>query len=442
MSTAQPIVSDRFHLEGLLGVGGFASVWSARDTVLDTRVAVKVLADNWTAVPDVRERFLDEVRVLRRVSSPHVVRVFDLSLTASGRPYFAMELADRGTLEERTAGTPLPPVEALDLLRQVCAGVTALHGAGVVHRDLKPSNVLLRWDADAGRESAVVADLGLSKSLADGSGFTVAVGSSGYTAPEQRGPGSIVERRTDVYALGALAYRLLTGVNPPEAGPSARSLRALPGGAGAVVGRAMAPLPADRWGTADAFCAALRHAVGDRRAARRVRAAAAVAVPIALVFAAAGADGPPGSAETTVAAPDGLAVTVPTTWARQVRAGGWTPGADDGRQPALEAAPDLGRFHDLAADAPGVFIGRVGPQDASTWSGERAHAGCGAVVESRFESPRWSGVVRRWERCPGRSVDEVVLTDVADERLVLVVQVRGGGSGVAVRRLLDTVRAR
>ncbi|MFC0064086.1 hypothetical protein ACFFQW_09850, partial [Umezawaea endophytica] len=194
--------------------------------------------------------------------------------------------------------------------------------------------------------------------------------------------------------------------------------------------------------TADAFCAALRHAVGDRRAARRVRAAAAVAVPIALAFAAAGAVGPPGSAETTVAAPDGLAVTVPTTWARQVRAGGWTPGADDGRQPALEAAPDLGRFHDLAADAPGVFIGRVGPQDASTWSGERAHAGCGAVVESRFESPRWSGVVRRWERCPGRSVDEVVLTDVADERLVLVVQVRGGGSGVAVRRLLDTVRAR
>jgi len=439
MSTAQPIVSDRFDLEGLLGVGGFASVWAARDTVLDTRVAVKVLADNWTAVPDVRERFLDEVRVLRKVSSPHVVRVFDLALSTSGRPYFAMELADRGTLEERTAGTPMAPLDALDVLGEVCAGVTALHEAGVVHRDLKPSNVLLRWDADAGRESAVVADLGLSKSLADGSGFTVAVGSSGYTAPEQRGPGSIVERRTDVYALGALAYRVLTGANPPENGLSPRALRALPGGLGAVVGRAMAVLPADRWATADAFRAALRHAVGEHRAARRARAVAAVVVVAALVLAAVSADGPPGGAETTVATPDdGLSVTVPAAWARQVRTGGWSPGAE--RRPALEAAPDLGRFHDLTADAPGVFIGRVDPAEAPAWTGE--HTGCGAAEESRFASQRWSGVVRRWERCPGRSVDEVVLTGAADPRLVLVVQVRGGGGDGAVRRLLDSVHAR
>ncbi|WNV85730.1 serine/threonine-protein kinase [Umezawaea sp. Da 62-37] len=439
MRTAPPIVNDRFHLEELLGVGGFASVWSAHDAVLDVTVAVKVLADNWTAVPDVRERFLDEVRVLRRVSSPHVVRVYDLALAADGRPYFAMELADRGTLEERTAGAPMDLPAALDVLDQVCAGVSALHRAEVVHRDLKPSNILLRQDIATGREVAVVADLGLSKSLADGSGFTMAAGSSGYTAPEQRGPGSVVERRTDVYALGALAYRVLTGANPPEDGPRDRVVRALPRGIGAVVGRAMAPLPADRWASADAFAAALRHAAGDRRAVRWARSAALLVVPVALVLAAAGADGPPGSAETTVAAPDGgLRVTVPVSWARQVRLGGWSPAADD-REPALEAAPDLGRFHDLAADASGVFIGRIRGQDAQAWAAERSHTGCGAVRESRFESPRWSGVVRRWERCPGRSVDEAVLTGTGADPVVLVVQVRGGGAAT-VRRLLDGVR--
>jgi serine/threonine protein kinase len=436
MSTAQPIVSDRFHLEDLLGVGGFASVWSARDTVLGTRVAVKVLADNWTAVPDVRERFLEEVRVLRRVSSPHVVRVYDLSLSSGGRPYFAMELADRGTLEERTFNGALEPDEALEVLRQICAGVTALHNSGVVHRDLKPSNVLLRWDAETGRESAIVSDLGLSKSLADGSGFTVAVGSSGYTAPEQRRPGSIVDHRTDVYALGALTYRVLTGENPPEDPLSPRRLRALLGDTGAVIARATAPLPADRWCTAEAFYAALRYALGERRTIRRVRAAAAAAITVGLVFFAVRADSPPGSTEITVSTPDGLSVTVPTIWARQVRTGGWTPG-ESGRQPALETAPDLARFHDLGADGPGVFVGRVGAQDAPTWAGE--HAGCGAPVESRFTSPDWSGVVRRWERCPTRSIDEALLTSVANERTALVVQVRSGGSDRSVRRLLNGV---
>lgn len=165
---------------------------------------------------------------------------------------------------------------------------------------------------------------------------------------------------------------------------------------------------------------------------------AAAAVPVALVLAAVSADGPGGS-ETTVAAPDGVSATVPATWARQVRTGGWTPGADGVRRPALEAAPDLGRLHDLAGDGPGLFIGRVDAPDARSWSGE--HAGCGAAAESRVGSPHWSGVVRRWDRCPGRGVDESVLTDAADRSVVLVVQVRGGG-GQAVRRLLDGVRAR
>ncbi len=87
-----------------------------------------------------------------------------------------------------------------------------------------------------------------------------------------------------------------------------------------------------------------------------------------------------------------------------------------------------------------MFVGRIRARDAAAWAGERTHEGCGAAEESRFDSPRWSGVVRRWERCPGRSVDEAVLTGTGADPVVLVVQVRGGG-GAAVRWLLDGVRA-
>ncbi|MFD5826100.1 serine/threonine-protein kinase [Lentzea sp. NPDC060358] len=439
MSTARPSVHDRFHLEGLLGVGGFASVWTARDTVLDTAVAVKVLADNWTAVPEIRARFLDEVRMLRRVSSPHVVRVYDLAVSDAGRPYFAMELADRGTLEDRAAGTPMPLAEALDVLRQVTAGVAALHRTGVVHRDLKPSNVLLRWDTEARREVAVVADLGLGKSLADGSGFTVAAGSSGYAAPEQRRLGGGIGPRSDVYALGALAYRLLTGANPPEQPPGPRSLRSLPAGLGAVVGRAMAPLAADRWPSAEAFGAAVDRSAAGRGRSRRARAAL-VLPPVALVLALAAADGVPGAAEKTVTSADGaLSVTVPASWSRQVRLGGWDPGGAD-REPAVEAAPDLGRFHDLAVAAPGVFVGRIGRDQAGQWRWQSPPTGCGSPEQTRFTSPDFSGELRYWQRCSGPGLGEAVLTGTGPDAPVLVVQVRGEHRDV--QRLLTAMRAK
>ncbi|HEX7303564.1 serine/threonine-protein kinase [Lentzea sp.] len=438
MSTARPSVHDRFHLDGLLGVGGFASVWSARDTVLGTEVAVKVLADNWTAVPEIRERFLDEVRMLRRVSSPHVVRVHDLAISADGRPYFAMELADRGTLEERAAGTPMELAAALDVVRQVTAGVAALHRTGVVHRDLKPSNVLLRWDAEERREVAVVADLGLGKSLADASGFTVAVGSSGYAAPEQRRFGAVVDRRCDVYALGALAYRLLTGANPPDQAPAPRGLRSLPAGLGAVVGRAMAPVPADRWPSAEAFAAAVERAVAGHGRSHWSRVAL-VLLPAALVLAVAAADGTAGAAEKTITSADGaLSVTVPASWSRQVRLGSWGPAGAE-RRPAIEAAPDLGRFHDLSVNAPGVFVGRLGPRQAEEWQQQAPPAGCGEPELTRFASASWSGPVRHWRRCPGPGLDEALLTGTGPDAPVLFVQIRGAYPDV--QRLLNGVRA-
>ena len=146
-----------------LGSGAFATVWLAYDEHLDSPVAVKVLADNRTDDAQVRRRFLEEGRYLRRVESPHVVPVYDAGELPDGRPYLVMAYADQGTLAARYdpsqpgGGTPPTPGQALAVLRQVGSGLQALHDRGVLHRDVKPSNVLME-----GR-TPVLIDFGLAK---------------------------------------------------------------------------------------------------------------------------------------------------------------------------------------------------------------------------------------------------------------------------------------
>ncbi|MFD5091513.1 protein kinase [Amycolatopsis thailandensis] len=236
----------RYRVERLLGTGAFASVWLAHDDVLDSSVAVKVLADNWASRMDVRDRFLTEARLLRQADSDRVLRVLDIGELPDERPYFVTSFADGGSLEERLDG-PMAPDEALPILLEVAEAVCVLHGMGVVHRDLKPSNVLFQGDR------VVLADLGLAKALAQGSGLTQMAGSPGYMAPEQSRPAGIVDERTDVYGLGALAHRLLTGtvVDDPSAAPLPRPL-------GDVVRKALQTDPAKRWPTMRAFADGLR----------------------------------------------------------------------------------------------------------------------------------------------------------------------------------------
>jgi len=189
-------------------------VWLARDESLDAEVAVKVMADNWADRMDLRERFLREARMLRQASSYRIVQVFDIGELEDGRPYLVMEYADRGTLAERVrANGPYPLPEALRITAEVARGIAELHAAGVVHRDLKPSNVLIS-SVRGGGERLLVADLGVAKSLAHGSGVTMSVGSAGYMAPEQAEPQIGVDVRADVYSLGAFAYHLITADRP------------------------------------------------------------------------------------------------------------------------------------------------------------------------------------------------------------------------------------
>ncbi len=192
-----------------LGVGGFATVWLYRDEELQSDVAVKALADNWAQRIDVRERFLEEARILRRADSDHVVRVYDVGEVDS-TPYFVMTYADLGSLAHVVeSGEPLPPWRVVDLVEQAAAGLAVLHELGVVHRDVKPQNLLLRSGGSAG-ERLLVADLGVAKAMLHASGLTQVVGTPAYMAPEQV-IGEGIDTRADVHALAAVAYQLLTG---------------------------------------------------------------------------------------------------------------------------------------------------------------------------------------------------------------------------------------
>jgi eukaryotic-like serine/threonine-protein kinase len=191
-----------------LGVGGFSSVWLYRDDELRSDVAVKALADNWAQREDVRERFLEEARILRAADSDHVVRVYDIG-EAEGTPYFVMTYADRGTVADLLAEGRADLERVVALVRQAGDGLAVLHAKGVVHRDIKPQNLLLTSDG-LGRERLMVADLGVAKALIHASGLTDVVGTPAYMAPEQALGGG-VDERADVHGLAAVAYQLLTG---------------------------------------------------------------------------------------------------------------------------------------------------------------------------------------------------------------------------------------
>ncbi|MEV6282471.1 serine/threonine-protein kinase [Kribbella sp. NPDC051770] len=208
----------RYRLQSKIGAGAFATVWRGYDDDLDVDVAVKVLADNWASRADVRERFLSEARLMRRIASDRVVRVFDLGALDDGRPYFVMDYVGGGTLADVLAAGPLDPADALWWGADLAHAVAALHDEGVVHRDITPANLLLRPsggnESGGGTHRIVLADLGLAKRAAEASGLTEAVGTPSYMAPEQgRGDGGFDER-ADVYAVGAVTYALLTGRAP------------------------------------------------------------------------------------------------------------------------------------------------------------------------------------------------------------------------------------
>lgn len=205
----------RYQLRHRLGAGAFATVWLAHDLELDVPVAIKVLADNWSADLDVRNRFLAEARLLRRISDDRIVRVHDVGELPDGRPYYVMDQVVGGTVADLLGPggrSRLDPRRALSIGAEAARGLHVLHEHGVVHRDVKPGNLLLT--TRNGSEHVVIADLGMAKALAESSGLTLTAGTPDYMAPEQAHGAKGFDERADVYAAAAVTYALLTG-RPP-----------------------------------------------------------------------------------------------------------------------------------------------------------------------------------------------------------------------------------
>jgi serine/threonine protein kinase len=261
-------IGARFTIERHLGTGGMGAVYLAKDETLGEPVALKLVREAGLGDAHVADRFKREAAAARRIAHPNVVRLHDIG-EERGMIYLSMEYVAGESLREtfRRLGA-LPPAKVRDTISQICAGLGAAHAAGVVHRDLKPENVLI---GPSGQIKLI--DFGIAK-LSDLENMTatrVIMGTPHYMAPEQV-RGRPVDARTDLYALGVIAYEALSG-KPPYDGETPISisfahcnetlppLRSRQPGASEAweqwVGRALEKDPSRRWSSASEMAAAL-----------------------------------------------------------------------------------------------------------------------------------------------------------------------------------------
>src|SRR5580765_8197527 len=202
------VLGNRYRIVALAGRGGMGEVYRADDLKIGQPVALKFLSADLERDPDRLKRLMGEVRIARQVSHPNVCRVYDVG-EFQGHHFITMEYIDGEDLAAllRRIGR-LPQEKALDLTRQIAAGLAAAHVQGIVHRDLKPANVMLD-----SRGRARITDFGLAAAAEAVHGKEARSGTPAYMAPEQVAGGAITPR-TDVYALGLVLYEMFTGKRP------------------------------------------------------------------------------------------------------------------------------------------------------------------------------------------------------------------------------------
>jgi hypothetical protein len=269
----RPRFAAQYLLERELGRGGMGIVFLAREISLDRMVAIKLLPPQLADDPAIRERFLREARTAAQLSHPNIVPIYRAD-TADELVYFAMGFVDGETLAERLASRgPLPPAEAVRILREVAWALAYAHARGVVHRDVKPENIML----ERGTGRVTVTDFGIARDVrasaltADG----MVMGSVHYMSPEQVA-GTEIDGRADLYSLGVVAFQLLSGKLPfdaPQASAvllmqATRAAPALterapsvPAALAQVVDRCLRKDPAERYPTGEALADALTQAL-------------------------------------------------------------------------------------------------------------------------------------------------------------------------------------
>lgn len=290
MTTETRVLSDRYRVDELIGRGGMASVYRGYDVTLGREVAIKILKHDLAVDTAFRTRFRMEAQAASRMSHPAIVRVFDAGedteIGTDGRPrpvpYIVMELVQGRLLKDVIAEGPVPTTDALRYTDGILEALEYSHRAGVVHRDIKPGNVMV---TPAGQVK--VMDFGIARAVSDSSSTvaetTAIIGTAAYFSPEQA-KGEPVDARADLYSAGVVLYELLTGRQPfrgdtPVAvayqhvsetpiAPSEAN-EDVPRALDAVVLRALAKDPFQRFPDAAAFRIALDTAVEGRQPSKR-----------------------------------------------------------------------------------------------------------------------------------------------------------------------------
>jgi tetratricopeptide (TPR) repeat protein len=269
-------LAERYAIERELGRGGMATVYLALDLRLQRPVALKVLRPELAASLG-NQRFLREIEIAALLSHPHILPLHE-SGQAGGHLYYSMPYVEGESLRQKLEREgQLSIAEVIAILQAVASALTYAHQLGIVHRDIKPENILLDRHAGDGAVHPLVADFGIARGLdiAGGERLTetgLALGTPAYMSPEQATVTSRLDGRSDIYALGCVAYEMLSG-QPPFTGPSAQAILArhavdpipplhtvrstVPEAVEAAVERALAKVPADRYSTAAEFADAL-----------------------------------------------------------------------------------------------------------------------------------------------------------------------------------------
>ncbi|HEX6071058.1 MAG TPA: protein kinase [Longimicrobiaceae bacterium] len=276
----------RYRIQEVIGRGGFAAVYRADDERLGRPVAVKVItiaAQDPASAERHRERFEREARAAARLPQhPNVVTVHDFGIDpATGLDFLVMEFLHGEDLATRLRTRGRPPLdEALRILREAASGIAVGHRAGIVHRDVKPGNIFLARSREGEPERVCILDFGIAQVLADDHTLTRLPGegtplSPAYASPEQSRGAREITSASDVFSLGVVGFQLLTGEKPypaqrgadPAEWVPARGIRDLdpevPAAVEAVIRRALAYAPEERFADADDFAAALASATLD-----------------------------------------------------------------------------------------------------------------------------------------------------------------------------------
>ncbi len=284
MALAAGVRLGPYEILGPLGAGGMGEVYKALDTRLDRTVAIKVLAPSLAGDPIFRERFDREARTISSLDHPHICVLHDVGRVGDVE-YLVMQFLDGETLAARLERGPLPVALALDYASQIAAALDRAHRAGIVHRDLKPGNVMLARAGSGSSTSVKLLDFGLAKAPALAgaapsaartmttplTGQGTIVGTLQYMAPEQL-EGRDIDARTDIFALGAILYEMLTARRPFDAASQAGVMAAIlekeppplsavqplmPPGLDRIVQRCLSKDPEARWQSAADLAAAL-----------------------------------------------------------------------------------------------------------------------------------------------------------------------------------------